>query len=259
MNPWNLEELSLANRLARQVDDLILRSPDFQTALQRALQRAQKALQIREKVLGDLHPCTIDSFKDVGALLLDLGRAEEALPVILREVTSIEGVYGADSMEYSHGMSLLARCHEAMGNYREAITCRRLQIAIQAREDEVGCANLTKISMARCLHKIGSSGEAILLLEDARSILKDPRYWIYMGELRAYEEMVVIVRDLDGKKGMGDLFKRIVSAVERFDGRQKRRAPKQLMKIAKVYAEAGLKEIAGDIEALGNALIRKYP
>jgi len=250
----NLKELADANKLSERADALMYESLDFKAALP----LAQEALKIRERILGDLHPLTITSIKDVGALLLDVGRAEEALPVILREVTSIEGVYGKDSKEYTYGMSLLSRCYEALGNYQEAIKCLWLKIAIENREEDVGNANLTKICIARCLHKLGRSDEAILLLEDARATLRDPELSHFKGELKAFLELAVIERDLNRMKGLGDLFERLTKAVEQFNYWKELTAPRQLNKIAKIYEEAGLKEIALEIQEVSDALAQKY-
>ena len=251
----NLKELALANQLTRQCDDLLCGPLDFK----KALLLAQEALKIRESILGDLHPSTINTIKDVGALLLEVGRAEEALPVILREVRGLEGVYGADSKEYTYGMSLLSRCYEALGSYQEAINCLEKQLLIETRGNEVGWVTLTKISMGRCLHKLGRSEQAILYLEDARTISKDPEISGYRGELKAFLELAVIERDLRGKKGLSDLFERIAKAVVQFNERQERRAPRQLKGIAKIYEDAGLNEIAREIEAVIEEIGKKYP
>ena len=251
----NLKELALANQLSQQCDDLLSGPLEFR----KSLSLAKEALKIREKILGDLHPSTIKSIKVVGALLLEVGRADEALPVILRGVRSLDGLYGADSKEYTYGMSLLSRCHEALGNYSEALKCLENQLLIQLRGDEVGWATLTKISIGRCLHKLGRSELAILYLEDARTISKDPENSGYRGELKAYLELAVIERDLRGKKGLNNLFERIAIAVVQFNEWQERRAPKQLKGIAKIYQEAGLNEIAHEIEAVIDEITKKYP
>jgi tetratricopeptide (TPR) repeat protein len=250
----NLKELALANQLSQQCDDLLRGPLDFK----KALPLAQQALKIRERILGDLHPSTIKVIKDVGALLLEVGRAEEALPVILREVRSLEGLYGTDSKEYTYGMSLLSRCHEVLGNYPEALKCLENQLLIQLRGDEVGWAALSKISMGRCLHKLGRSEEAIRFLEDARTISKDPEIAAFRGELKAFLELAVIARDLHGKKGLSDLFERIAQAVVQFNEWQERRAPRQLKGIAKIYEEAGLKEISREIEEIVEEIEKKY-
>jgi tetratricopeptide (TPR) repeat protein len=250
----SLEDLAQANQLSQQCDELLCGPLDFK----KALPLAQGALKIRERILGDLHPSTIMSIKDVGALLLESGRFEEALPLILRGVRSLEGVYGSDSKEYTYGMSLLSRCYEALEQYQEAITCLEHQLLIETRSDEIGCAMLTKISIGRCLHQLGRSKEAILYLEDARAISKDPELSGYKGELKAFLEMAIIERDLYGKRGLSALFERISNAVLRFNEWQERRAPRLLKNIAKIYKDAEMNEIAREIEAVGDALIQKY-
>jgi tetratricopeptide (TPR) repeat protein len=251
----NLKELALANELSQRCDELLRGPLDFKNALP----LAQKALKIRERILGDLHPSTITLLKDVGAILLEVGRAEEALPVILRELSSLEGVYGADSKEYTYGLSLLSRCYEALGNYQEALKCLWIQINIENRENLVGEAAMTKICLARCLHKVGKSEEAIRLLEDARAILKNPKFIHFKAELKVFVELTLIEKDLRGKIGLKDLFGRLVNAVMQLDEWQQRRAPKQLIKIAMIYAEAGMADYASEIDGVSKELAAKYP
>jgi CHAT domain-containing protein len=76
----------------------------------------QRAVAIREKVLGPEHPALSESLCDLGIILREAGDTTRALPLLERAVAITEKVRGSEHPELVRLLRSLAHVHTAMGD-----------------------------------------------------------------------------------------------------------------------------------------------
>ncbi len=89
-----------------------------------------KALQIREKVLGAEHPDTATSLNNLATLYDEQGKYEQAEPLHLRALEIYEKILGAEHPDTATSLNDLAGLYESQGKYEqsEALYLRALEI-----------------------------------------------------------------------------------------------------------------------------------
>ncbi len=96
----------------------------------------QRALAIRERVLGADHPDTASSLIDLARLYKDQGKYEEAEPLFQRALEIRERVLGADHPDTATSLNSLALLYNFQGKYEEAESL--FQRALEIRERVLG-------------------------------------------------------------------------------------------------------------------------
>lgn len=89
-----------------------------------------KALDIRNELLGPDHADTARSLHNVGLLLKATGNMEEAETRFRTSVETLRRIYGADSVEITDGLHELAYINALRGNYTDAIALLREALEI---------------------------------------------------------------------------------------------------------------------------------
>jgi len=80
----------------------------------------QRALAIRERVLGADHPDTANSLNNVATLYQNQGRYNEAEPLFQRALSILEQVFGAEDPHTTASLNNLALLYNDQGKYEEA-------------------------------------------------------------------------------------------------------------------------------------------
>ena len=87
----------------------------------------QRALAIREKVLGPNHPSVATSLNNLALLYYDRGNYAEAEPLYQRALTIREKVLGPNHPDVAISLNNLARLYHDRGNYGETKTLLQRQ------------------------------------------------------------------------------------------------------------------------------------
>ncbi|MBW4671734.1 MAG: tetratricopeptide repeat protein [Cyanomargarita calcarea GSE-NOS-MK-12-04C] len=108
-------ELQEAERLNQQVVQLYQQGKYIE-----AIPLAERALAIREKVLGREHPDVASSLNNLAALYKSQGNYAKAEPLYLRALTIREKVLGREHPDVATSLNNLAFLYESQGNYSKA-------------------------------------------------------------------------------------------------------------------------------------------
>lgn len=135
---------------------------------------SERALVIREKLLGPEHPDTAASLNNLAEVLQDQGALAEARPLYERALAICEKQLGPEHPHTATSLNNLALLLQAEGALAEARPL--LQRALAIREKQLGPEHPDTATglnnLARLLQKQGSFAEARPLLERALAIYK---------------------------------------------------------------------------------------
>ncbi|MHC4241764.1 MAG: protein kinase domain-containing protein [Planctomycetota bacterium] len=108
-----LIEASIRHRLGMN----LARFGDYEAAI---LQK-KRALEIRQKQLGDNHLLTVNSMFELGVSYWEQGRLNEAEPLVLETISKRTRQLGPENSETLYTMIMLAANHAEMGELRKAM------------------------------------------------------------------------------------------------------------------------------------------
>lgn len=157
-------------------------------ALQRydeAKQRLERALALRQKLLGPEHPRSIYSLHDLTSVLAEQGRYEEARHSYERVLALMEKTLGPEHPQYIGTLSNLGELLARMGHHAEA---RQTLERAQALQDKVlgpkhPTSNALLYTLGKVLHQQQLYAEAWPKLERALAVAKGDRLAALQFEL----------------------------------------------------------------------------
>jgi tetratricopeptide (TPR) repeat protein len=86
----------------------------------------QRALAIRQQVLGPGHPKVASTLYNLGRLYSDQGRWAKAEPLFQQSLTIVQEFFGPGHPKVTKRLSRLAMVYDGMGKYFEAAKIREL-------------------------------------------------------------------------------------------------------------------------------------
>lgn len=160
----DVDGLATARALAARGD--VLRS---RGTYEDAIAQYRRALDIRERLLGPVHPEVAKTLNALANLLRDYGKPEEAYPALVRALEIREGSLGADHPEVAATWNNLGLLAQLRGNYDEAQ--RALERSLELNKAAFGEKTLetaTVLNNLGRLHQLrGHFDEAQQMLEAA--------------------------------------------------------------------------------------------
>ncbi|BAY28681.1 peptidase-like protein [Nostoc carneum NIES-2107] len=124
-------ELAEAKQLNQQVEQLYQ-----QGKYSEAIPIAERALAIREKILGQEHPDVAESLNNLALLYSSQGNYAKAEPLYHRSLAIWEKVLGKEHPDVANSLNNLAALYQVQGNYDKAETLYLRSLAI--REQVMG-------------------------------------------------------------------------------------------------------------------------
>lgn len=135
---------------------------------------ARRAIEIRKQCLGEDHPKVAADISAWAALLIALGRNEEAERNLYRAMRIFEASPYCDPTEMAyilHNLAAIARRRDdftsAITTYRRALAIKRNTLGLHNPE----CAS-TLVNLAACLYRAGMPKRAAVYYSHAQDILK---------------------------------------------------------------------------------------
>lgn len=122
----------------------------------------ERALTIRERVLGPAHPGTVESLSDLASLMLDQGHLHEAKPLLERALAISESTLGPEDSNTVTCLNNLGRLHQNLGDFARAEPL--LERALIIREKFHGQDHA---AIVQSLHSLGRLRVAQRNLADA--------------------------------------------------------------------------------------------
>ncbi|NJN12254.1 MAG: tetratricopeptide repeat protein, partial [Richelia sp. RM1_1_1] len=121
-------ELQEAEKLNQQVEQLY-----EQGKYTEAIPIAEKALAIREKVLGYDHPDVAISLNNLALLYYSQGNYSKAEPLLVRSLAIMEKVLGKEHPDVAQSLNNLAELYRVQGNYSKAESLYLRSLAISEK------------------------------------------------------------------------------------------------------------------------------
>lgn len=121
-------DLEEAKRLNEQVLQLYKEGKYTQ-----AIPLAERALEIREKVLGKEHPSVAQSLNNLASLYQNQGSYEKAEPLLVRSLAIREKVHGKEHPDVASSLNNLAALYYAQGSYQKAEPLYLRSLAIREK------------------------------------------------------------------------------------------------------------------------------
>jgi serine/threonine protein kinase/tetratricopeptide (TPR) repeat protein len=90
-----------------------------------ALPHAQKAMEIRRRVLGDDHPDTVAAINNVGSMFVTLGQLDKAEPFLREAVDRAKSAYAKDDADAISAIISLGALNRSRGKLDEALKIYR--------------------------------------------------------------------------------------------------------------------------------------
>jgi serine/threonine-protein kinase len=153
-------------------DDDLLRANAFnsqgliltvQGRYEEARQAYERALALREKVLGPDHPMVTPSLNNIGNVLEEMGRYEEARRMHERVLAIREKVLGPQHPDMASALGNLGNVLTSLGRYEEAL--QRHERALAVREQALGAEHPL---IANTLNNLGDTLRALGRYEESR-------------------------------------------------------------------------------------------
>lgn len=131
-----------------------------------------RALDTREKLLGEDHAETASSLNALGSLYFSEGRYAEARPLYERSLTVRERLFGPQDYSVGQTVQNLALLDQAEGKLPEAGTRYRRSLAIMEKSPDADDADRVWaiLHLAGCLSEEGKPKDAELLYTRARAL-----------------------------------------------------------------------------------------
>ena len=147
MQGSEVKAVQILDAAAAKIDSVYSHEPEVEAAVRDTLgqfymelglqapaeQHLRRALGIRQKVLGEEVPDTLDSMRALAALLRIQGKFEEAELFLGRAVATSHRVLGQKHTETIAGLGEMARLREAQGRLGEAADLSRQTIDLAQR------------------------------------------------------------------------------------------------------------------------------
>jgi tetratricopeptide (TPR) repeat protein len=201
----------------------------------------ERALVIRETVLGPYHPDTARSLNNLAGLLEAMGNYSEARPLYERALAIREQELGPFHQDTASSLNNLAALLETMGNYSEARPLYERALAI--REQELGPFHQDTASslnnLASLLQSIGEYSEARPLYERALVICEQvlkPNHPDIASSLNNLGSLLVDIGDYGGAQ---PLFERALTICEQELGPTHPDTARTLNNLAELLADRG--------------------
>lgn len=121
-----------------------------------AEEHLRRALGIRQKVLGEEAPESLESMRNVASLLRVQGKFDEAEPILANAVATSRRVLGQNHMETIAGLGETARLREAQGRLAESADLSRetIELAQQAKFKDDWQMGRYRLDYGRCLTRM---------------------------------------------------------------------------------------------------------
>ncbi len=167
-----LEGLDLVPAMSNQASILMNRGE-----CREAEELYQRALEIREEILGPEHPDVAKSLRALGTLFYVAGEPERAEPLLRRALDIRLRAFGPDDRRVASAQSTLGRALQAQGRLQEAEELLSAVLALRRQrlgEDHLHVA-LTRKDLAALRLDQGQIAAAELLLTEALKVLREKK------------------------------------------------------------------------------------
>jgi CHAT domain-containing protein/tetratricopeptide (TPR) repeat protein len=185
-----------------------------------AVPMAERAVTLREKLLGPDHPLVANSLNNLAKLYEELGDAERAVPLYDRAIKSYEKTLGAEHMALAAPLHNLGELYSAIGEYErgEPLFLRAIAIVTKALGAEHPHAATSANSLALLYRLTGRYDKAEEYFRRALAI-REKVLGPESGEAaESLGGLALLARVRGDYAGSDALFRRAIAALEKSIG-----------------------------------------
>ncbi|MBM4285668.1 MAG: tetratricopeptide repeat protein [Deltaproteobacteria bacterium] len=213
---------------------------------QDGLPLAQRALAIREKVLGKEHPHTAISLSNLAELYRAMGAYEQALPLLQRALAIVEKVLGKEHPHTAASLNNLAALYESMGAYEQALPLYQRALAIKEKvlgkehpDTAISLGNLAELYRA-----MGSYEQALPLYQRALAIREKVLGKEHPDTAVSLNNLAALYRAMGAYEQALPLYQRALAILEKVLGKEHPHTAVSLNNLAALYESMGAYEQA---------------
>jgi tetratricopeptide (TPR) repeat protein len=230
-------ELAEAEQLMQQVIELY-----NQGQYADAIPLAERALAIREKVLGAEHPDVATSLNNLALLYRAMGNYPQAEPLLQRALAIREKMLGAEHPDVATSLGNLALLYDEMGSYQQAEPLYQRALAIRERVLGVEHPDVaTSLSNLAGLYRaMGNYQQAEPLLQRALAIREKALGAEHPDVAAAsLNSLAVLYSDMGNYQQAEPLLQRALAIREKVLGAEHPDVATSLNNLAGLYREMG--------------------
>jgi CHAT domain-containing protein/tetratricopeptide (TPR) repeat protein len=206
-----------------------------------ALPLAEKALALRRKMLGEMHPHTAESWFNLGAQYASLQQFEKAEECYRKALEIHEVVLGKKHPAYAASLNNLAYLYQEMGEYARALPLYKE--ALQIREEVLGkkhpdCANSLN-NLALLYKDMGEIASALPLLEQAVQVKEQVLGKKHHSYANSLNNLAMLYRDMGENARALHLLKEVLQGHEEALGKKHPDYATSLSNLALLYRDMG--------------------
>jgi CHAT domain-containing protein/Tfp pilus assembly protein PilF len=206
-----------------------------------AMPLAERALAIREKVLGPEHPDVAESLNNLANLYGELGNYSQAEPLHQRALAIAEKVLGPEHPDVARSLNNLAALYRDMGNYSQAepLYQRALAIYEKVLEPEHLAVAISLNNLAGLYQVQGNYSQAELLYQRSLAIrekVMGPEHPYVATSLNSLAELY---REMGNYSQAEPLHQRSLAIREKVLGLEHPAVATSLNGLAELYREMG--------------------
>ncbi|WP_051382754.1 CHAT domain-containing tetratricopeptide repeat protein [Gloeobacter kilaueensis] len=220
---------------------------------------SERALAIREKVLGPEHPEVAQSLNDLASLYYSQGNYAGAEPLYGRTLAILEKVRGPEHQDVAMTLSNLAVLYADQGDYARAepLYRRALTILEKVRGPEHPVVAVILGNLAILYSSQGNDAEAEPLYRRALAILEKVRGPEHQDVAMTLNNLAILYTDRGDYTGAEPLLKRALTIWQKVLGPEHRNVAANLNNLARLYRERGEYTSADALFQRGLAIFEK--
>jgi tetratricopeptide (TPR) repeat protein len=203
----------------------------------KALQLSERALAIREKVLGPQHLGTAQSLHILGCVHREMGDYARALSLIQRALAIIEKTRGPEHPNTATSLSSLAQTYSYMGDHDKALSLYERELAIieKTRGPEHPDTATSLNNLAQIYRYMGDHDKALSLYERALAIIEKTRGPEHPDTATSLSSLARTYRDMGDYDKAISLYERALVICEKVLGNEHSKTAEILMGLANLH------------------------
>ncbi len=201
----------------------------------------QRALAIREKVLGPEHPDTAGSLNKLAMLYFTLGQYDQALPLYRRALAINKKVLGPEHPDTATSLNNLAELYITLGQYDQALPLHQRALAISEKVlgPEHADTATSLNNLAALYSTLGQYDQALPLYQRALVIREKVLGLEHADTATSLNNLAVLYRTLGQYDQALPLYQRALAITERVLGLEHADTATSLNNLAVLYRTLG--------------------
>jgi CHAT domain-containing protein len=212
-----------------------------QGLFKKALPLAKNALKIRNEILGEKHPDTLESMNNLAMIYYEFSRESDALPLLEKGYRLMKEVLGEKHPDTLTSLGNLAMIYYELDRLSEALSLLeknyslRKEVLGEKHPDTLGSLG----NLAMIYYEFGRESDALPLLEKGYRLMKEVLGEKHPETLTSLNNLAVIYQDLGRLSDALPLLEKSYSLIKEVLGEKHPETLTSLNNLAVIYKDLG--------------------